>query len=688
MLKKITEILFDRIILYSISIVFFCFFLYSNTITNEYAIDDELVVENNTQIAKGIKGIPEIFSSYYVEHFDHEYGYRPITKATYAIEYSIFGKNPSINHLFNVIFYSLLCLLIFLIFRKIFHLNEKSSLFLFLSVLLFASHPIHTEVVASLKNREEILCFIFGLTSMYFFSNITKKKIILNTISGLLFLILSILTKQSGVVFAGLIILQIYFFSFRSDSEKSFDLKLSCIFKKYNFKFENIKSGFIKLKNRIISKKNFSLILSLVLLLTIIVTFLSVKIPYDKFPAKAEVQNWQNPAYMDSNLREEMFLESNYFYLSKLIYPHPLLFYYGYNMFPVETGFYLKYFISIIVLVLLMAIALLYLRNKHIVSYSVLFYFIALSPVLNVVIPIAGIVGERLVFVASWGFCLFVVFFLFKIFSVNIVNNITSKIKQSGLSKTLMFIVFGAIFTSFSFITINRNKDWKDKLTLVEADLPYLENSFFANSFYASLLEEKYENNRNPETLQKIIKHYKKASEIYSEDDISLNNLGRIYVEELFIPDSAIYFLNKSLNINPENASAYFNLGVIFESIGNFRESKESYLNCLRTDSSFYNATLMLANLYFYRFSLEDSAIYYNNQVIIKDKYNEAPYFNLGNYKLTQKDTLGAILYYETAFEINPGNYENAKNLYNYFKTHNNQEKTKYYEKFLNIKPL
>ena len=77
------------------------------------------------------------------------------------------------------------------------------------------------------------------------------------------------------------------------------------------------------------------------------------------------VDNWQNPAYMDSNLREEMFLESNYFYLSKLIYPHPLLFYYGYNMFPVETGFYLKYFISIIVLVLLMAIAF------RITSYNV-----------------------------------------------------------------------------------------------------------------------------------------------------------------------------------------------------------------------------------------------------------------------------------------------------------------------------
>ncbi len=54
------------------------FFLYGNTIKNNYNLDDIFVVKNNPQVLKGIKAIPEIFTSRYFENRQAKFGYRPL----------------------------------------------------------------------------------------------------------------------------------------------------------------------------------------------------------------------------------------------------------------------------------------------------------------------------------------------------------------------------------------------------------------------------------------------------------------------------------------------------------------------------------------------------------------------------------------------------------------------------------
>ena len=147
-----------------IFLVLLVFILYGNTLLNKYSLDDEYVILNNKKVEQGIKGIPDIFTSRFtISDNDITYGYRPVVLTTFAIEYELFGYAPGFSHFINVLLFALSSLLLFLILRKLF--NAYHYLFPLIVTTIFIAHPIHTEVVASLKNRDEFLvlfshCFL------------------------------------------------------------------------------------------------------------------------------------------------------------------------------------------------------------------------------------------------------------------------------------------------------------------------------------------------------------------------------------------------------------------------------------------------------------------------------------------------------------------------------------------------
>lgn len=94
----------------------------------------------------------------------YKYGYRPITHLTFAIEHEFFGEDPQISHAINVLFYALLSLFIYYLVRSL--APTRGPTFALIVALLFAAHPIHTEVVASIKNRDEILSLLFAVLGM------------------------------------------------------------------------------------------------------------------------------------------------------------------------------------------------------------------------------------------------------------------------------------------------------------------------------------------------------------------------------------------------------------------------------------------------------------------------------------------------------------------------------------------
>lgn len=178
----------------------FVIVLYANTLRNGYNFDDSMVVQKHRLTSKGISAIPEIFRSpYYQDEMGYYYEYRPVTLATFAIEHQFFGDNPTVSHLVNLLLY-VLCVIIF-ISSVALMLPENSLVLLLVSSVLFLVHPLHTEVVASIKNRDELLSLMFALFALYHALMLVVKSSLWRVIPVVIFLIGGLLSKSSCASF-------------------------------------------------------------------------------------------------------------------------------------------------------------------------------------------------------------------------------------------------------------------------------------------------------------------------------------------------------------------------------------------------------------------------------------------------------------------------------------------------------
>ncbi|MDD4236841.1 MAG: hypothetical protein PHF99_12580 [Bacteroidales bacterium] len=203
-----------------LSIIVLSFLLYGKSISNGYNIDDDYVIENHELAQGGVKSIPKIFTSRYHTKDNYYFGYRPLTVAIFAIEYDFFINIlgikaelfPHIAHFFNIIYYILCCSILFLVLKTLFKTIDNNVLIAFISTIIFLAHPIHSEVVLSLKNREEILMLFFSLLSFSQSLKYYETRKLYRLGLGSLFLALGFLAKESAVVFLAIIPFSILFF--------------------------------------------------------------------------------------------------------------------------------------------------------------------------------------------------------------------------------------------------------------------------------------------------------------------------------------------------------------------------------------------------------------------------------------------------------------------------------------------
>ena len=175
------------------------FLLYSNTLSFDYAWDDSIVITENAIVKKGLSGIPQLFIKSNSDYKSDKYGYRPITLTSFAIERQFFGDNANMSHFFNVLYFALLSVLMFNVLHKIF--SSYSNLLPFIATLIFVVHPIHCEVVANIKSRDEIFAFLFSLLSLNSMVNYDSTRQIKQLLYSVLFFVLAFLSKESAIVF-------------------------------------------------------------------------------------------------------------------------------------------------------------------------------------------------------------------------------------------------------------------------------------------------------------------------------------------------------------------------------------------------------------------------------------------------------------------------------------------------------
>lgn len=182
---------------YYVALGVIVFLVFANTLSNGYNMDDNLVTQNHRLTAKeSDSSFLSIFTEpYYKDDMGYSYGYRPIVTLSFAIEHQLFDESAKVSHFFNLLIYASVVVLLFRFLLSYFG-TDRMQLFFFTAVL-FAVHPIHTEVVASIKNRDELLALLFSLLGALAALKFIQTTSIIKLVISILFFSLAILSKKS-----------------------------------------------------------------------------------------------------------------------------------------------------------------------------------------------------------------------------------------------------------------------------------------------------------------------------------------------------------------------------------------------------------------------------------------------------------------------------------------------------------
>ena len=523
------------------------FVLYGNSIRNNYALDDNFVTvitpekPNNPRIEKGIRGIPTLFTTHYIESASQSFEYRPLVLATFAIEYQFFGSNPHVSHLISILLYALTCMLLFKILSTL--LKNYTIIFPLLIVFLFIIHPIHTEVVDNIKCRDELLSFLFGMCSLYYFLKsieAEKRKFIF---LGILFLFLSLLCKKTAMLFIGIIPLTIYFFS--------------------------------------TAKLKHVLLMGIILGITFVMyDFLRSNLLHHAKGIR-DFTFFENPLYYEPDFLTHipMVFYTLGYYIKLLIFPYPLCCYYGYNTITLPGWGSPFFIISVIFYFFIGIYALIKLPKKSILSYGVLFYLAGVFPFANLIQPVVGIVGERFIYFASFGFCIATAYLLLTLFKIDVRANSKFKTINPTLEFRNLDLGFKAtlvlILLVYSSLIMARNTKWKDMFTLFRNDVQHFENSCNLHYLIADNLYPKIFSTPKGAKRDSIITeatfHFKQTLQLlkegikkYPTDYYDFNNIGSIYVNVFNDVYSAQPYFKKCITIKPNLAIALYNFAFCY----------------------------------------------------------------------------------------------------------------------------
>ncbi len=591
----------------SLIIFGFAFLLYGNTLTNRFNIDDSLVIQDNELVHQGIKAIPEIFTTEYYNDGLKTFGYRPLVKATYAIEYQLWGQNPVMHHLINVILYGCIGILLFYLLLYLF--QEKKKTLSLAITLLFLAHPIHTEVVASLKSRDEMLGFIFSLCTIFLavkYADSNKIKFLILTILSLIFAHFSKLSTIPTLLIAPLAV-----FYFRNiDRKKNIQILFVCT-------------------------------LVSVLYMILLFSFLGDNLTrtYEFFEVP-----WVNENTLTNRFSYGMITLG--FYLKKLFFPHPLGFYYGYKTLHTSGLSDPMVWIWAVIYFGILGLGIKSFKSHKIFSFGIFTFLIYIFMFSNLIPAVTGIVGERHSFHASLGFSILLGY---------LILNFPGKTEQIKQFIKIRYVFMGIILLAFAFKTITRNLDWNSKYTLYKSDINYLENSVWANLVYANTCLDQYDLNNNENKDKNLIKEaenkIKKAIQLDPTYAKSYNILAEIQSGYQSKYNDAILNYKKAISINNSDPDQYFNLAKTYSKKGNWNEAELNFKNCIEKEKYQFNCMFNLGAIYF------NSNRIKQGKNIADQLMNEAPenylsYNLMGVYHLTQKDTLSSVNSFLKAYDF------------------------------------
>jgi protein O-mannosyl-transferase len=357
-----------------------------------------------------------------------------------------------------------------------------------------------------------------------------------------------------------------------------------------------------------------------------------------------------------------------WFYLAKLIWPHPLIFIYP--RWEIDSSQLTAYLPLLATLTGLLVLWLNRAKWSRAVFFAVAYYVVSLFPVLgffNVYFFRYSFVSDHFQYLASMGplalvgagvtilvgrFCETP---LKAAFDTDALQLSAEAAQPPGaLKKATLLGICGVLVLSLVFMTWRQTAVYQNLVTLYTATLTRNPGCWMAHYNLGIALNKQ----GDPDGA---IVHYRQALELRPSYAEAHYNLGRLLLQEGQL-DEAISHYEKALEISPGDADAHNNLGAALLASGRVDEAIAHYREALVIQPDRADASCNLASALLSKNDLDGAIAYYSACLATSPSQPEAQY-NLASALFRRGRTDEAITHYQKVIELSPDNADAHANL-------------------------
>ncbi len=542
--------------------------VYYDSFNNSFVYDDyPFIIENKhirkLDIASIIANFTKRSSTSSSESLSRDV-WRPLVTTSFAIDYKFWDLKAHFYHIENTILHIINALLVYIATFLI--LNN--GLTAFIAGLVFAIHPAQTEAVTWVSGRSNVLFLMFFLSAFIFHIRQRRyKERLPNYVLSLALFVLSLFSKEMAITLPFLLILYDIYFYPQKD-----------------------------IKDYLNHYLPFFLIAAFYVLAR-----------FSVLGVIAQQDDWWGGSISYTILTT---LKTIAGYIRLLFIPTSLRIIYLVDI--PKSILEGDVLIALVVLFLIAGLFFIFRRRKEILFY-ILFFFVTLLPVYNIV-PFKAVMAERF---------LYLPIIAFASLAGILFSSLKSKFDKDARAKKIINSIFIAIFILYGFMTIARNVEWRDELTIYmteEARSPASSKAHYNLGYayakkadenagskelfasYHALAIKEFEEavSVNPQSqvayfamansynalglCDLAIKNFKKAIAIEGAYYI-YNNLAIAYYRKGMC-DEAILASIRALELRPDYADTYFNLANAYFKKGEYAKSKRAALAAVKLGAS------------------------------------------------------------------------------------------------------
>jgi len=611
--------------------------IYHNSLNAPFIYDDKPKIVENPDIKK-LSNIKTKLIYPYSKHksFKRNDPSRPLTYLTFTLNYH-FGKlNPFGYHLFNILLHIFNSILIFLLTKRIlfYTYKESSDLLPIFVALLFAVHPINTNVVTYTFARSDALAVLFYLLSLLFFIKTfegSKKAYILSVF----FCVLSFSSKPIAVTLPAMLLIFDYIFLSQYEIRRVMEKKY------YHLAFWVILIGYLLFRYFYLGG------------IGDVESDAPLKVP--RYPYLL-TQTYVLVQYIKSLIIPTGLCIMHWVKLAKTIFEFKVL----YSIFFIAGIFLITWKV--------------YKKKTNwskIVLFCVLWFFITLSPTSSF-FPTTAYMDDKRLYLSGLGFYLAIGFAYFSFYC--------KATTYSKKSKQILLSIMAIYISLLGVATYKRNQLYRNPVLVWQDVIARYPNSSKAYNNLGLLY-------KNQKKYDEAIREYQRTLNINPNYAEAHTNLGVLYHEQKRY-DEAIQEYQKALSVDPNDAEAYNNLGVSYHVQKRYDKAIQSYQDALATNPDYADAYNNLGVLYYEQKRYGEAIQEYQKALDINPDYAKA-HNNLGVAYKELKRYDEAIEQYQKALSINPnyaGPHNNLAILYKGLKEYD--KAIQEYQKAIEINPM